>query len=891
MYVQKQLRTYNCAIIVGEPGSGKSSLLRHTAIELCNNDDFDVIPVVLEPSSILQYYNCERKQIFVSDDLCGKYGKNPQFIEIWTMQIKPIFKLLGIDITGTKESNQGNSKLIITCSSRNYEDENFKRLEISSKYVCKLSDYQSNNERMRDMMCKVPSNKHYLKSLEGYKPCTDFEFSLLETSYDGRSSNEQFKLINDQSDYIVTYFGEIRDQHNIEYCVIAVCALFDNSFKEDFLNIEAMSNFLTYLVEFYLKYNLSLTKRSLMSKIKDTFQQLEKTRLCTYIMKTDKTYHFVHERICDIAAAHCGQTFFDGFIDLSSSQFIRERYCLATEKHTKPCVVIKDTDLKRYFDRLIRDLENGIIRSTFHNKQQQNKDFRKQFAVYCKTRKFKIIEIFDKLNCTTKKSSNNLHKMDTFEPIDITNGYTFFRNKIYSNCYESNIPLIESVWLGYFDLVELLLEMKSDVNTTDMFNRSPLFIASFLGHIEIVKLLLNSHAEISKCDIHGRSPVYAACEEGRNDVVEYLAYNGADILQCDQSRRSSIFVASATGYKNIVQFLITMSNSNISEPDYIGQTPLFVASLRGRKDIVELLLQNNADVDIPDKRGYSPLFVASMNGHCEVVKNLLEKKANTVQCDHEGRSPLFIACQEGHFKIVRHLIEYDAHCVSVYDWQNQSPMLVACAKGHIEIVKILAEYKADINQCDEDGKSPLFVACERGNKEVVDLLLEKGAIIKILDKDQRTPFYVASRSGYVEIMKLLLLKGANPSHSNKWGVSVLNITCREGHLNAVYLLLENGADHSKKDAIGNLPLYIAAEEGHTEIVQILLKYKADANVINKDNMTPLHVACKHGHKKVVQVLLENNAYVQLKDKHGNTPKNIASIQKRNSIIKMFDTYQ
>ncbi|VDI82024.1 Hypothetical predicted protein [Mytilus galloprovincialis] len=101
-------------------------------------------------------------------------------------------------------------------------------------------------------------------------------------------------------------------------------------------------------------------------------------------------------------------------------------------------------------------------------------------------------------------------------------------------------------------------------------------------------------------------------------------------------------------------------------------------------------------------------------------------------------------------------------------------MLVACSKGHIEIVKILAEYKADIDQCNEDGKSPLFVACERGNKEIVDFLLEKDAIINKLDKDERSSFYVASRSENVEIMRLLLLKGANPSHSNKLGGPLQN---------------------------------------------------------------------------------------------------------------------
>ncbi|VDI77866.1 Hypothetical predicted protein [Mytilus galloprovincialis] len=888
MQVKKQLRTDNFVLIVGGPGSGKSSILKHIAIEMCNIYDFDVISVVMEPSSIFQYHSCKRKQIFVIDDLCGMHETCPQSVDIWAIQMEPILKLLGIDILGTNESQKGNFKLLMTCSSGIYEGKYFKRFKIPKKYVCKLSDFKLNIDQMREMMSKLRSNKYDLKSLEKYKPSNEFEFPLLATLCDRKNTNEQFKILNEPLNYIVTDLKEIRDNHKIEYCAIAVCALFDNNFKLEFLKHNTLSNFLKYLDDFYLEYYSNRDQHSLISKLEDEFQLLERTRMCTYIKKSSNTFHFVHERIYDIAAAHCGQSFFDGFVDHASSQFIRERYCMATEKHTEHFVVLKDNDMKKYFDRLIQDLENGIITSTFHNKQLQNIDFRKQFVDYCEKRKSKIIEIFEKLNCAEKKSSDLLQNIDTFETIDLTNDYTHFRHKIYSYCYESNIPLIESVWLGYPEIVELLLKMKSDINTTDMFNRSPLFIASFLGHIKIVKLLLENNARI--CNIQGRSPVYAACEEGRNDVVEYLALKGADILQCDQNRRSLIFVASATGHKNIVKFLITNYKSNISKPDYMGQTPLFVASLRGRRDIVRILLDNGADIDAIDKRGFSSLFIAAMNGHLEVVKCLLDKKAKVNHCDHDGRSPLFIACQEGYFELVKLLLNHDETILKVCNWQKQSPMFVACSKGHMKIVEVLNEYKADVNQCDEDGKSPLFIACEKGNKGVVRLLLEKKAIVEICDKDKRSPFYMASRSGNVEIMNQLLLKSANPSHYNKWGESVLNITCRKGHINAVKLLLKNGADNSKKDAMGNSPLQIAAEEGHTEIVQILITDKADVNSTNKENETPLHAACRNGHREVVKILLDNQAQVNLKDNFGNKPKDFSLKQKRTSIIELLDKH-
>jgi len=65
----------------------------------------------------------------------------------------------------------------------------------------------------------------------------------------------------------------------------------------------------------------------------------------------------------------------------------------------------------------------------------------------------------------------------------------------------------------------------------------------------------------------------------------------------------------------------------VNSKENLGETPLNCATLRDQKDVVELLLANQADVDTTNKFGWTPLQTAAYHGYKDIAELLLTNHA------------------------------------------------------------------------------------------------------------------------------------------------------------------------------------------------------------------------------------------------------------------------
>ena len=66
--------------------------------------------------------------------------------------------------------------------------------------------------------------------------------------------------------------------------------------------------------------------------------------------------------------------------------------------------------------------------------------------------------------------------------------------------------------------------------------------------------------------------------------------------------------------------IIEKDPTQVNVQDNLGMTPLYLASMKGHKEIVEFLIKSGADIELGNDLEERPLAKAAKFGHYEVVK-------------------------------------------------------------------------------------------------------------------------------------------------------------------------------------------------------------------------------------------------------------------------------
>ncbi len=290
---------------------------------------------------------------------------------------------------------------------------------------------------------------------------------------------------------------------------------------------------------------------------------------------------------------------------------------------------------------------------------------------------------------------------------------------------------------------------------------------------------------------------------------------------------------------DVIQSNLTGINLD-HETNSDGDTPLMVAVKTGRKDVVELLLQNNVNVDISKENGMTALMMAAISGNNEVLELLISKGADVNRKDHFDNTALIYAIKFGHLICVNTLINSKNIVLDIdHDSSQTTELMVAAALGNERIVEALLNKGADINKKNVQKMDPLMFAVNKNNKTIVELLIQKGALVNEADSHGWSPIMVAARKGYGDIANILLQKNDNNALLNKTlpnGFNAMLIAARNGQTAIVKLFLDKG------DSLD-----------HLQFEDIKKIFREGSN-INKDT---LHILLKGTNKPDIKDLLYN----------------------------------
>ena len=237
---------------------------------------------------------------------------------------------------------------------------------------------------------------------------------------------------------------------------------------------------------------------------------------------------------------------------------------------------------------------------------------------------------------------------------------------------------------GKKEVVELLLSRGAKKEHRNVSDYTPLSLAASGGYIDIIKILLDAGAEINSRTASklGISPLMLAAMNGHLDAVVLLLDRGADInAQIETNKNTALTLACFQGRSEVVATLLDR-RANVEHRAKTGLTPLMEAASGGYVDVGRVLLEKGADVNappVPSSRD-TALTIASDKGHKMFVELVLNWGAQVDTKNKKGNTPIWLSCNSGHLDVLQKLIEFKGD-PTIPDARNCSPLMAAFKKG------------------------------------------------------------------------------------------------------------------------------------------------------------------------------------------------------------------
>ncbi|KAH9870583.1 hypothetical protein IAQ61_006059, partial [Plenodomus lingam] len=396
----------------------------------------------------------------------------------------------------------------------------------------------------------------------------------------------------------------------------------------------------------------------------------------------------------------------------------------------------------------------------------------------------------------------------------------------------------------------------------------------------IVNLLLTD----KRCKVNqGESTRYTAFSmilrqagDWEDGIVKDLALRMADVSSDVNSERTStgstlMHVAVNRKCRGMIDVLLA-KGADINAKDDMGLTP-FLCICFSSTTMLPFLVERGADPSAKDEQGHSGLHIASMTGRIENMQYLLDIGLNIEDTTSDGHTPLLTALTSDQEDAALWLIDHGAS-TSITSCHGQRTILHHAARRHMNrvVASLLStthstNHSATINLRDDMGQTPLSLACSTTDSQalarsphalhaLLSTLLSHGADPQSQDNTSTTPLHHALRTANDPAALLLLTSTPNLSLPTADGTTLLHLAAKHRCIRCTRFLLSHGANIDARDANGATPLSTCA---CTLSAVLLLDAGADIEHRDDRGWTPLRSALESGCLRMFDVLLQRGA--------------------------------
>ncbi|MBN2290845.1 MAG: ankyrin repeat domain-containing protein [Pirellulales bacterium] len=267
-------------------------------------------------------------------------------------------------------------------------------------------------------------------------------------------------------------------------------------------------------------------------------------------------------------------------------------------------------------------------------------------------------------------------------------------------------------------------------------------VAKSDANLEVIELLIAEGADINAPIENGESfPIGLAACSGNLESVRCLLHAGAEVN-----------TTSAKGYTALINSIYRLHDSASLVP------------------MVDLLIEHGADVNCESDYGESPLIVASRRGRFDAVRILLDAKAVPSPL---GWTDLSKAVAIGSRDELKHLLE-SSGIDNKRDCFGRTPGILAATIGSVEKGQLLLSHGWNVNERGKNQETALMCCASANHSNMLKWLIDAGADLDAVDDAQDTALILAAGRGWSDCVRLLLEARANPRIANEYGGTAMS---------------------------------------------------------------------------------------------------------------------
>lgn len=288
------------------------------------------------------------------------------------------------------------------------------------------------------------------------------------------------------------------------------------------------------------------------------------------------------------------------------------------------------------------------------------------------------------------------------------------------------------------------------------------------------------------------------------DIIEdELPFSKHQLKHQINKQKQNLLHRVASSKRNRKQFAVHLLENccfDVNQVDGTGATALHAATLKGNKEIIDVLLSYNANINMKDTDGCTALHMAAYAVNEATYEYLISCGADTTIreniCKLTALEVLYIGCEK---------IRKNLESTSLARGQLES-VLSSGDNDRLRDVLKGRNLPAILNANDNSAhkKALIHVAAQNSNAEGIKYIVQAGAQVDKRDGQKRTALHIAAALNDEE---------------------------------AALTLLSLGADHAVLDYENKTPLQQSLKLKNPGVAQILLNNKAECSI---DDLPPVH---------------------------------------------------